>query len=1001
MTIVQFPLRVGMNEGDDPTGLPPGTLTYLENCVWNKTGRVEKRNGNAALSKTNSSGTISAGRKLLARGNAPVLIDGTHVNEYAAGANRWQYGDVLPDALVNWRQVVNDPIGIKNAEVSYSSSANAYAVSWLDANAYLYVSVIDATTGGVLIARQQITSSTTSSPRITAIGGYALVTYVQSGTIYAVRIELSTFTTTSPTALRADFSGDTFAATAVGTNLVIAYVKFAASDISVYAYDTSFAQTLTGSLVEGAGVQSLSISGNSSDLLWVGYEVAGTGVRCGVLAASSLATALAPFTVDGGAASTDTVVGIARVSNTTAVIAYSYGTLESLSSQVVSSLGATTAFHTSKNARLIGEPIVVAGGAYILAEQMSVTSGQAYASTALILEARLTTDSFYGDNTPHKIVGVVNPRLAPGKTMAPWRGTVVSATKIAWVAPVDSTGLAVRGIERNGALMLEMTAGAAAFQSASVHGTVFFSGGATSFYDGSRTLDCGYVVPARISVAHTSSGAGNVGAGTYLYTVVPVYVDDNGITHRGPPSTPVSITVAGATNTNTLTIDTYTAGSKELLTAQSKSTYFEVYRSTADSSSLFRLTIDTTGANAPKKNDPSASVVTFADTYSDTSVGATGAALNTQAPLYTTGGVLEDQAPPSSIFVHTHRNRVWLISGDKRTLYFSKNYEEDTRFAPGFNDDLTIMFEEDLVALATLDDKLIVFGDKSIWFISGDGPGASGLQSDYFIQKLQTDVGCSNYRSIVGCSAGIFFQATRGIHLLDRGLSLTWVGRTVRDELVSYPGITSAVLVGKYNQVRFTASNGVNGISLVFDYVTGQWAVFKYYDSDAATAATIVADACVVNGVYTWCTPGGQVYQETESDSLDSGSFVAYRVDVAPLSASGPVGFQHVRRVQLLAEDSSPSDLTMRFAFDYSASYAQSYTWTAAALATLGSRNVGMRVGCQNGASPRCTAIAVSVSDATPTGESVGTGKGSLLSAVAFEIISRSGMQRRGANAEA
>lgn len=255
--------------------------------------------------------------------------------------------------------------------------------------------------------------------------------------------------------------------------------------------------------------------------------------------------------------------------------------------------------------------------------------------------------------------------------------------------------------------------------------------------------------------------------------------------------------------------------------------------------------------------------------------------------------------------------------------------------------------------------------------------------------------------------SGLMFESSRGVYALTRGLELSHIGKPVEDTLASYPTITSAVLVPAENQVRFTANNAdeTAGSVLVYDYLAGQWSTFVYTDTVAApdVASTPIADACVWNGRWTFVTPTGSVLSEDPETYLDGGTAWVYASGTcSPVSSVGPVGFQRVRRAWLLGDLETDCDLTLAFDFDGRETFPQSYTWTSDALSQLDSAaNVGMRVGSQNGASPRCRSFAVRWSDGPPTGVGAvtGTGQGCNFSAFGLEIVPQPGLDRRSARA--
>jgi hypothetical protein len=343
--------------------------------------------------------------------------------------------------------------------------------------------------------------------------------------------------------------------------------------------------------------------------------------------------------------------------------------------------------------------------------------------------------------------------------------------------------------------------------------------------------------------------------------------------------------------------------------------------------------------------------------------------------------------------MHLHKNRLWGISGDRRTLWHTKDYSENPGVAPGWHANFTLNFDESLVGLVTLDDKLIVFSETSIWYITGDGPSASGAGSDYSPNKVQTDVGCSLARSIVSEPHGIMFVSPRGLYRLTRSLELEWIGKPVRDSLAAFPVVTSGVLVHALSQIRFTCNSpdGLSGIVLVYSYTRDQWSRFEY--TDGATAMTPIADAILVGETWTFVTPGGIVYREDSTTYLDGGShWVTMDVETAEIFAEGPLSYQRVRQAYLLGSRLTDCDLTLSVAVNGLSTYDQARLWRSSQVKVIGSAKVGIHVKTQLNSSFR-----IRITDSTPSdvGAIVGTGQGVTLSALGFEIAPQVGVDKR------
>lgn len=402
------------------------------------------------------------------------------------------------------------------------------------------------------------------------------------------------------------------------------------------------------------------------------------------------------------------------------------------------------------------------------------------------------------------------------------------------------------------------------------------------------------------SIAAQPSGTGNVNQ--YFYQFTYEWTDNQGNTFKSAPSVPVAVTTTGnSTGKITLNIPTLTVTNKTnvKLVAYRWSTAQQVY---------YRVTpiLD------PVLNDPTVTYVTYVDTLADASI--TGNDI-----IYTTGGVVENIAPPASDIMTMFDSRLWLVSAeDRNLLWFSKQVIEAT---PVEMSDLFTIFVPptistqgstgEITALSPMDDKLIVFKRNAIFYINGAGPDNTGNNNQYSPATFVTsNVGCSNQRSIVFMPQGLMFQSEgKGIWLLERNLNVTYIGAPVE----RYNGslVTSAVLVPNTNQVRFTLDSGE---WLMYDYYYGQWGTF---------VGNQVLSSCIYNQLHTVLGYTGNVSRETPGSYLDGVTPVNMRFKTGPINLGTLQGYQRSYFFYLLGQYLSAHNLTVSIYFDYEQSPSQ------------------------------------------------------------------------------
>ncbi len=417
-----------------------------------------------------------------------------------------------------------------------------------------------------------------------------------------------------------------------------------------------------------------------------------------------------------------------------------------------------------------------------------------------------------------------------------------------------------------------------------------------------------------------------------------------------------------------------------------------VYRTTvngAQSGPFYQLTTPDEATDL----DFTAQSVTYFDDKNDIS---TGFDLSQNATLYTTGGVLRNVMPPCSSACVTHKNRVWMIADDGKTVWYSKAYVEGDGVA--WSDNFTLPLEDGvkLTALASMDGNLVMFSRTRIYILQGtEGPNDQGLQSDIGTPlKMAADMGCIAAWSLVLTPAGILFQAPAGIYLLSRKLETAFIGQPVETTLAAYPTVLSAIVHPTGNYVQFVCAGAEYGVRLVYDYRVGQWAV----DTIGTLGAGVkLGGECVSGGlVYTAGADGGLAVES--SGYLDGGAlWITMRAEVASIKLGGLQGYQRARHVHVLAERLTSHNLKVEVANDYSATYHQTFAWPWQDLDAMPREQTRDHLSQQ-----KCQAVRVRITDSTPTGVGavVGTGRGCSLKGLAFDVQQKSGAMRLPAQAK-
>lgn len=311
----------------------------------------------------------------------------------------------------------------------------------------------------------------------------------------------------------------------------------------------------------------------------------------------------------------------------------------------------------------------------------------------------------------------------------------------------------------------------------------------------------------------------------------------------------------------------------------------------------------------------------------------TDAVIQTNPLLYTDGGVLAYNSPPAPSFTTTHRGRNWVIPWETpNNLWYSQTLIQGGQIAPGFNSLLTQAIPQEggpCTALQSMDEKLVIFTAGRIYVMQGDGPTPTGTNSNFTPPDLiSTEAGCISPYSVILTSEGVWFQSAKGIYLLGRDLSVSYIGAPVED-LVTGNLVTSAVLMPDRNEVRF----GLNtGNIVVYQTLFGQWSEFTGW-GQYATLWTDIPGATPVTQ-YTFATPGGTIGYENAGVNTDLGAAFSWSIQTTNLTFGAIQGYARVAKVAFIGDNQTTVNIQAVTDYGGNTSFTDNYTWTPPTNAT-------------------------------------------------------------------
>jgi len=1000
--IVELPIVGGIDEKTAPRLCV--RMRSQTNCRQTKTGALAKRYG-TVVSATNNAylggGTPPATELLCTRGNELVRIGGGDLSiNQATGSADWIRRSFASEALIYREGIPTGETGLNDPDAGY---CNGYAVFAYSVITGIRCDVINVTTGAHIYSAYVVDATAAilhGPPKICVVGTSVVIVYQRDTVVRARVLDTAALTWGTATALPGVTGLTASLLLGIDACAIPLQSTFAVAWTTAAGPPYSHVRTFTSALAAVTGVVDFTTySGNMSHSLCAGatylwYANSSTnGVNSStdlyVLNQASLATVSGPTVL---AAATYWSVGICEVDSTHCLIA-----IDSLSGtywNTYSSAGVAGTPHDMLKMAALSRPFkdATTGHVYLLVMNDHYTHG-----TMFLVQLQHDLDTTYAVQEA-RIVGTTAVRQVPPlKSVTSNRLRTASSLTNAALSTTGRYFLAsyTAGAQANqvAGCLLDVRIGSTKPSAASVGNLMVLSGGVPSVYAGGMAVEIGMPFePDTSSAAGNATATVTAGAGLqtnarYRYLMVYEWVLDDGSIMRSPVSDPLNpLTVNTTANAQvTLRAPTMSISNKANESTVSRYVSIVVYRTVADGGTYYRLPasfVPTAFVNDPNSGSPY--TATYVDSTSDTD-------LATHPIIYTDGGVVDDEIPPSAAHVAIIDGRVWLSGTDDDAIWFSDSLVVGE--APRFSGSRTIApFEGGrVVAMAKLDDKKVIFKSDAIYYFVGEGPNTTFSEGTFTNPILvQSDVGCTDPRSIVATPAGIMFQSRSGIYLLSRELGVEPIGKQIEDTLGSY-SVCAATLVPDLNVVRFA----LEGTNIVLEYDLfhgGVWSKHTYKNGLGSSPATLGT----AYHLATWkrIDANGRVYAETKTDWRDTNGgtsdYVAMSARTMPFRVNTLQGCQRVWHAQVLADKKSNHDLTITVYSDGETDVSSSYAWTSTQVAAMLREQPKCHVVYQE-----CQAISVEITDATPSGgESVGTGEGLTISSIALEFGVESGTRK-------
>lgn len=928
--VVPINFAKGLDTKTDPKQINVGNFLSLQNSIFDTGGELKKRNGYGMLPSLPDD---TATYVTTFNGNLTAL--GNNLQAYASPTSQWVNKGPIERVSLNTLPLIRSSINQSQGDAAIASNGLVCTVYTDEVPSggsvtpsYKYA-IADSVTGQNIVAPTVIpvTSGTIiNAPRVFVISTYFIIVFSNliGGTNFlqyiAIAVNSPTTRTTNTTisALYTPYTTLAFDGYVAQDNLFIAWNGSDGSVKAAYIDKTLILHTILSTTGQTGTTFSITAdTTNTAELIvYISYfdNIGHTGYTWATTNVTGvLHTVYNPVQWYTGSATVPNIASTAQ--NGILTLYYEvdnyYGYDGSIQTNFINTLQIQgTVSPTVGPTTVLIRSVGLASKAFLVdtIPYMMVTYSSPYQPTYFLINGsgNIFGKLAYSNGGGYLTTGLPGISLVNNIASTAYLiKDLISSVNKGTALP---SGTQVANIySQTGVNLVSFTIGNNPLSTGEIGNNLNISGALVCAYDGYSPVEQGFNVwPDSVEgtwsatggnmAAIPVSGASNTNA--YYYQVTYEWSDNQGNEFRSAPSIPVAITTTGSGTSGSVVLDIPTL---RLTYKIANPVKLCVYRWSVGQQIYYQ----TTSIAAPILNDPTVDYLTFTDTNSDATILGNNI-------LYTTGGVLEDIGPPASDIITLYQQRLWLVdSEDKNLLWFSKQVIEGTPVE--MSDTLTFYVAPTtssqgstgpITALASLDDKLIIFKKDAIYYINGQGPDNTGANNQFsdpiFITAV---VGCANQQSIVFMPQGLMFQSDKGIWLLGRDLSTSYIGAPV--EQFNSDTVVSSINVPATNQIRFTLNSN---ITLMYDYYYGQWGTFINIPAVSST---------LYNSLHTYINDLGQVFQETIGQYLDGSSPVLMQFTTGWISMAGLQGFERFYELLLLGTYITPFNLSVQLGFDY------------------------------------------------------------------------------------
>jgi len=898
--VINLPFN-GLQTKLDPKLAPIGTYSNLDNFVMYQYPELIKREGLQIIGKTTTPSNITASYVFL---NEVGVLTNNSLYSYSNALDQFQLKGLTASPIITAKPIIANTYTQVNCDSAVTDESIIGCV-WEDSRGGVRYSVKDLISDTFIVTDTSL-SVTGVKPKAVASGIYIAFLWIEPGaTQLRIKVYNSQTNTLGELVTISTLPAASYAYDVIESLnfLLIAVVETVSSPNAIKAYYFNILENRLANKVSDGVSDPKSLgfinTGTLTPTISLSTDPDNRYITCCIQNDTNTAyfksftpVALTPYTSEIALGSATTDPGWALTSCTD----------RNNNTYIFLSTKSAAPLHTSYQAKIINNtsaPSVAYSGLFF--NQMSIASKAFfYSENAYVLIA-------YDSPLQATYFGVRDDGACFGRLFSTLAGGSITKTNCltSFYSRPDKVNTFITSLLKT----TKIVASANSFFSTTSVFTeqIFFTpnnidnkvlgkflniaGGYLKQYDGSPTIfEQGFHLYPEKPTAVQSTGSGSIANGTYSYIVVWEWVDNQGQIHRSNTSIPTNIVTTGANNTVTITVRTLPITNKETRFGNTRTNVvMAVYRTLSLGTTYYRVN------QLPSTyvyNDPLLNTISFVDTSSDSSISS-------NSLLYTTGGVVSNVALPSTNLMAAGKNRLFVagVDTEPNRIFFSKEKEEGV--AIEFSNELSVIIDGlggNITALAAMDDKILIFKESLLFYISGQGPDKVLTGSFSLPQLVSADCGCDSPQSIVLTGMGIMFLSKKGIYLCDRQLSVSYIGQAVERYTNDQPtfSITSAVNLADRNQVFFTTNQ-----SMVLVYDT----FFKTWYTHSVRFVPI-SGSTLDNNWYT--SSSSQFYKGVENQAFDADNdAIKSTIKTNWISLANIEGFQRIYAILILGDNAT------------------------------------------------------------------------------------------------